>query len=213
MFLTYQLMFLLPLPTLSFLHQSFLAPLNDVNADASQIIFSSGSFNHHPRHHHHHQEEEEEAVSAPSTLLAAPSEIITDYVQPSNRKREIPSKISNDESDDEDPEDSINHSDKEDVFENIMRGSYAYVGADGLPYMINWTADDEGFHPSVPHLSNYVELVTDLEPEDVSSDDAEEVINTAENVLEDDSTYDEIFTISGNDFPAFSDEVMESQIL
>ena len=206
------MIFLLPLPTLSFLHQSFLAPLNDVNADASQIIFSSGSFNHHPRHHHHHQEEEE-AISAPSTLLAAPSEIVADYIHPANRKREITSEISNDESENEDPNESINDIDKEDVFENVMRGSYAYVGADGLPYMINWTADDEGFHPSAPHLSNYVELVTDLEPEEVSSDDDKEVTGSGENVLEDDSTYDEIFTISGNDFPAFSDEVMESQIL
>ena len=207
------MIFLLPLPTLSFLHQSFLAPLNDVNADASQIIFSSGSFNHHPWHHPHHHQEEEEAISAPSTLLAAPSEIVTDYIHPANRKREIPSEISKDESENEDLNESINDIDEEDVFENVMRGSYAYVGADGLPYMINWTADDEGFHPSAPHLSNYVELVTDLEPEEVSSDDDKEVAGSGENVLEDDSTYDEIFTISGNDFPAFSDEVMESQIL
>ncbi len=33
-----------------------------------------------------------------------------------------------------------------------MSGSYSYIGADGLPYVVDWYADETGFHPTAPHL-------------------------------------------------------------
>ena len=74
-----------------------------------------------------------------------------------------------------------------------MKGSYAHVGADGLPYMIDWFADDEGVHPSAPHPSKYVELVSDHAGEVVDTN-----INTSEAESED-MLSDEVFSISGND--------------
>ena len=37
-----------------------------------------------------------------------------------------------------------------------MKGSYSYVGTDGLPYVVDWFADETGFHPSAPHLPQSV---------------------------------------------------------
>ncbi len=33
-----------------------------------------------------------------------------------------------------------------------MSGSYSYIGADGLAYVVDWYADETGFHPTAPHL-------------------------------------------------------------
>ena len=38
----------------------------------------------------------------------------------------------------------------------VMKGSYSYVGTDGLPYVVDWFADETGFHPSAPHLPQSV---------------------------------------------------------
>jgi hypothetical protein len=38
----------------------------------------------------------------------------------------------------------------------VMKGSYSYTGADGLPYTVDWYADETGFHPSAPHLPQSV---------------------------------------------------------
>ena len=86
-----------------------------------------------------------------------------------------------------------------------MKGSYAHVGADGLPYMIDWFADDEGVHPSAPHPSKYVELVSDHAGEVVDTN-----INTSEAESED-MLIDEIFPA----FPAmiFYLMVIKSRIL
>ncbi len=40
----------------------------------------------------------------------------------------------------------------------VMRGSYEYVGADGQTYVVDWSADETGFHPSAPHLPQPVEI-------------------------------------------------------
>ena len=34
----------------------------------------------------------------------------------------------------------------------VMKGSYSYVGADGQEYVVDWYADETGYHPSAPHL-------------------------------------------------------------
>jgi len=34
----------------------------------------------------------------------------------------------------------------------VMKGSYEYIGADGLTYVVDWYADETGFHPTAPHL-------------------------------------------------------------
>merc|ERR1711868_156172 len=39
----------------------------------------------------------------------------------------------------------------------VMKGSYSYVGADGLTYEVDWYADETGYHPSAPHLPQPVE--------------------------------------------------------
>ena len=33
-----------------------------------------------------------------------------------------------------------------------MSGSYSYLGADGEAYVVDWYADETGFHPTAPHL-------------------------------------------------------------
>jgi len=40
----------------------------------------------------------------------------------------------------------------------VMRGSYSYPGPDGLTYVVDWYADETGFHPSAPHLPQPVEI-------------------------------------------------------
>ena len=111
-------------------------------------------------------------------------------------------------------DDTLNHKVAGEVLENVMRGSYAYVGADGLPYMIDWFADDEGFHPSAPHPSNYVELVSDHAGDvvDTKVDTAEAEFQSSEDILSDESSFDEVFSISGNDFPAYADQIDYSQL-
>jgi len=43
----------------------------------------------------------------------------------------------------------------------VMRGSYSYTGDDGLQYVVDWYADETGYHPSAPHLPKSVQPVTD----------------------------------------------------
>ena len=34
----------------------------------------------------------------------------------------------------------------------VMRGSYSFIAPDGLTYIVDWYADETGYHPSAPHL-------------------------------------------------------------
>ena len=34
----------------------------------------------------------------------------------------------------------------------VMSGSYEYIGADSLTYIVDWVADENGFRASAPHL-------------------------------------------------------------
>lgn len=40
----------------------------------------------------------------------------------------------------------------------VMRGSYEYIGADGLTYVVDWEADENGFRASAPHLPQNVPI-------------------------------------------------------
>lgn len=40
----------------------------------------------------------------------------------------------------------------------VMRGSYEYIGADGLTYIVNWEADENGFRADAPHLPQPVAI-------------------------------------------------------
>ena len=40
----------------------------------------------------------------------------------------------------------------------VMRGSYQYIGVDGLTYTVDWEADELGFRASAPHLPKPVEI-------------------------------------------------------
>ena len=50
-----------------------------------------------------------------------------------------------------------------------MSGSYEYIGADGLTYVVDWYADETGYHPSAPHLPKSVEPITDAVREAVAA--------------------------------------------
>ena len=39
---------------------------------------------------------------------------------------------------------------------SVMSGSYSYIGADGLDYLVEWYADETGFHATAPHLPQSV---------------------------------------------------------
>lgn len=39
----------------------------------------------------------------------------------------------------------------------VMRGSYEFIGADGIVYAVEWFADETGFHATAPHLPRNVE--------------------------------------------------------
>ena len=39
----------------------------------------------------------------------------------------------------------------------VMRGSYSYIGADGEEYLVEWYADETGYHPTARHLPKSVE--------------------------------------------------------
>ena len=39
----------------------------------------------------------------------------------------------------------------------VMRGSYSYIGADGQEYVVDWYADETGYHPTAAHLPKPVE--------------------------------------------------------
>ncbi|XP_040581918.1 endocuticle structural glycoprotein ABD-4 [Lepeophtheirus salmonis] len=40
----------------------------------------------------------------------------------------------------------------------VMKGSYSYVGPDGQNYVVDWYADETGYHPSAPHLPREVSI-------------------------------------------------------
>ena len=40
----------------------------------------------------------------------------------------------------------------------VMRGSYEYIGADGVVYVVDWEADENGYRASAPHLPKPVEI-------------------------------------------------------
>jgi hypothetical protein len=40
----------------------------------------------------------------------------------------------------------------------VMKGSYEYIGADGLTYTVTWEADENGFRASAPHLPKSVPI-------------------------------------------------------
>ena len=41
----------------------------------------------------------------------------------------------------------------------VMKGSYSYIGADGLTYQVDWYADETGYHPSAPPLPQPVQPI------------------------------------------------------
>ena len=40
----------------------------------------------------------------------------------------------------------------------VMRGSYEYIGPDGVTYVVNWVADENGYRPSARHLPKPVPI-------------------------------------------------------
>ena len=106
----------------------------------------------------------------------------------------------------------------------VMRGSYSYPGADGLNYVVDWYADETGYHPSAPHLPKSVEPITDEVREAVRAQlefaaqedaaaaaSANNVVYAApENILGDESAYDDVFAPSG--LAGYGDDVAASDL-
>ena len=40
----------------------------------------------------------------------------------------------------------------------VMRGSYEYIGPNGITYTVNWVADEYGFRASAPHIPKPVPI-------------------------------------------------------
>ena len=40
----------------------------------------------------------------------------------------------------------------------VMRGSYEYIGPNGVTYVVNWVADENGFRPSARHIPKPVPI-------------------------------------------------------
>ena len=98
-----------------------------------------------------------------------------------------------------------------DLTDDVMRGSYAYLGADCLPYMIDWFADGDGFYLSNPHEAPSIQSLIIEVDLNKSADFGDKVELYREDIINDESAFDEVFSISGNDLPAYVDEV--SQLL
>jgi len=109
----------------------------------------------------------------------------------------------------------------------VMRGSYSYPGPDGLNYVVDWYADETGYHPSAPHLPKSVEPITDEVREAVraqlefaAQEDAAAaasanivVFAAPENILSDESSYADVYNIPDNDLAGYGNAASSSQLL
>lgn len=46
-----------------------------------------------------------------------------------------------------------------DVAINVLRGSFSYVGSDGVTYSVTYTADESGFHAEGAHIPQMPEAI------------------------------------------------------
>jgi len=109
----------------------------------------------------------------------------------------------------------------------VMRGSYSYPGPDSLNYVVDWYADETGYHPSAPHLPKSVEPITDEVREAVraqlefaAQEDAAAaasanivVFAAPENILSDESSYADVYNIPDNDLAGYGNDASSSQLL
>ena len=109
----------------------------------------------------------------------------------------------------------------------VMRGSYSYPGADGLNYVVDWYADETGYHPSAPHLPKSVEPITDEVREAVEAQlrfAAEEdaaaaasannvVYASPDNVVGDASAYADVYAAYDDNLVGYGEEAAATQLL
>ena len=115
----------------------------------------------------------------------------------------------------------------DDVQVYVMRGSYSYPGADGVNYVVDWYADETGYHPSAPHLPKSVEPITDEVREAVKAQlryAAEEdaaaaasannvVYSSPDNVVGDASAYVDVYAGYDNNLVGYGEEAAATQLL
>ena len=93
-------------------------------------------------------DQDQAAASVVETRVAAPIGIRSYNFEPSSAGFRYSYETENDIK--QETEGTMKNVDGTDVM--VMKGSYSYVGADGLTYTVDWYADETGYHPSAPHL-------------------------------------------------------------
>jgi len=175
--------------------ETLLAPLNKENIALSQVIFlppgAPAGFSQ-PEGRSQHSSNEEEISSREDTMRSG----LTDPAAPAEDQ------------------------------DHVMTGSYAYVSG-GLTHIIHWTMlSDGGFLFSPSQLltdQQYGALAQYYDYHDYQYhydyyqyEEEEEEDDTAQVPMTEDlpyDPYDELFTVSGYDLPAFENEVYDSENL
>ena len=100
-------------------------------------------------------DQDQAAASVVETRVAAPIGIRSYNFEPSSAGFRYSYETENDIK--QETEGTMKNVDGTDVM--VMKGSYSYVGADGLTYTVDWYADETGYHPSAPHLPRSVQPI------------------------------------------------------
>merc|ERR1712123_425592 len=109
----------------------------------------------------------------------------------------------------------------------VMRGSYSYPGADGLDYVVDWYADETGYHPTAPHLPKSVEPITNevreavaaqlrfaAEEDAAAAASANNVVYAApDNILGGESAFDDVYATADDNLAGYGEEAAATQLL
>merc|ERR1712106_707332 len=96
----------------------------------------------------------------------------------------------------------------------VMRGSYSYPGTDGQLYVVDWYADETGYHPSAPHLPksvqpNHPSVAAAVRAQLAFAAEEDAAASSSSLVYAapgEDSSLDEVFLISTDGLAGYGDE-------